>query len=330
MPVLKKYINPTYDEFKKLLNTHYNDMNINNEEHFLEMFSFVYSNEIKGVCGFKLECQKFFKQKRNGKAVSKLSTSYWNSRGYDNEYATLKISELQRKNSNVCNSHWTDKGYNQIEATLMVANEQSRRSNLRYTKYDKHEISRQSVWSIEYWKNIGFSEEEAKYEAHKRNYGCREFWSSESEYDTIKAIISKKQSNFIKNNPEKFASFFGSVSKEEVVFFNNIVKSIDNIKHTEFIVNIQKSEELNQGIIKYDGYFKDEDSLILIEYDGLYWHNQIYDEIKDRICLEFRNDITGIIRVSDNSYKNNTKTIKLIKDAIKQIKNKECNRVKIY
>lgn len=330
MPILKEYINPSLDEFKDLLNKHFNDINFENVEYVRELFIYVYSKKIKGMVDFKTACGSFFKIKRNNKPVSKLSIEYWNSRGYDDTYATNKISELQSSRSTISQSYWTNKGFSNEEASSLISNEQSRRSSLRYEKYSKEEISRQSVWSKDYWINQGLSDEDALIESHKRNYACREFWNSDDEYNNIKKIIAKKQKEFIKKNPELYRSFFGSISKEEVLFFNELCNKIDNIKHTEFIVNIQQSDKLNQGIIKYDGYYKDNDSLILIEYDGLYWHKQTYDDIKDNICLSIRNDISGIIRVSDHSYKNNNKTIKLIEDAINQIKNKKCNRVKIY
>ena len=330
MPILKEYINPSYNEFKSLLEKHYNDINFENIEFVNELFNYVYSKKIRGIVDFKALCGSFFKEKRNNKPVSKLTIEYWNSRGYDKEYAVNKISELQASRSQLSESYWINIGFSKEEAINLISKEQSRRSNLRYEKYTKEEISRQSVWSKEYWIDKGLSNEDAIIESHKRNYGCMEFWSSNEEYEAIKKIIAKKQAEFIKNNPEVYRSFFGSISKEETVFFNELIFNINNIKHIEFIVNIQQSDILDQGIIKYDGYYKDNDFLILIEYDGLYWHKQEYDEIKDNICLSIRNDISGIIRVSDHSYKNNNKTIKLIENAIKQIKNKECNRVKIY
>ena len=330
MPVLKEYINPNLIEFKNLLVKHYPDLNINNEQHILELYSFVYSNKIKGMVDFNSKCQLFFKQFRNGKAHSLLSREYWLSMGHSIEYANKKISQNQKINSPLNKEHWLKKGFSEDDAIIKIKEIQSNRSNLRYEKYTKEEISRQSTWSVEYWVNKGFSREDAIKKSHERNYSCREFWSSDIEYDNIKKIIAQKQKDFVKNNPEIYKSFFGSVSKEEIIFFSDLCKNIDKIKHIEFVVNIQNSDELNQGIIKYDGYYKDGDFLILIEYDGLYWHKQDYDELKDKICLSIRDDISGIIRISDHSYKNNNKTIKLIKDAIEQIKSKECNRVKIY
>jgi hypothetical protein len=330
MPVLKEYINPDLIEFKNLLIKHYPDLNVDNAQYILELYSFVYTDKIKGMVDFNSKCQLFFKQFRNGKSHSFLSKEYWISMGHSIEYASNKVSESQKINSPLNKEHWLKKGFSENDAIIKIKEIQSNRSNLRYEKYTKEEISRQSTWSIDYWINKGFSKEDAIKKVHEKNYSCREFWNSDDEYNEIKKIISKKTSDFIKNNPEIYKSFFGSISKEEISFFKDISTHINNIKHIEFIVNIKKSKELEQGIIKYDGYFKDDDSLILIEYDGLYWHKQDYDEIKDKICLETRNDVNGIIRISCDAYKNNNKIINLIQDAIRKIKNKECNRVKIY
>lgn len=330
MPVLKEYINPNINKFKEILNKEYNDINFDNEKFIDELFNYVYSENIKGIVSFRKKCQEFFKIKRNGKPVSKLTIEYWKSRGFDTEYANKQISEIQLTRSKISKAYWLNKGFSNDEAIEQIKNEQSKRSRKRYEKYTKEEISRQSVWSINHWIDMGLSLDEAVNKVHSLNYSCREFWSSDKEYETIKKIIGKKTSDFIKNNPELYKSFFGSISKEEITFFEDITKQIKDIKHTEFIVNIKKSNDLEQGIIKYDGYYKDGSLLILIEYDGLYWHNQAYDKIKDSICLSLRKDVSGIIRVSSEQYKTNKKIIKIIKDAIKQIKSKECNRVKIY
>ena len=295
MPVLKEYIKPTFELFKKLLEKHYNDINFANNEFINELFEYVYSKKIKGKVDFTSECNAFFKTKRNNKPVSKYTIEYWNSRGHDDVHAAVKISELQSSISPLKESYWINKGFSREEALELISKEQGRRSDLRYEKYDNEQISRQSVWSKQDWLDKGFSEEDSIIESHKRNYACREFWNSDEEYNNIKKIIAKKQKEFIKNNPELYKSFFGSVSKDEVLFFDELKNAITNINHSEFIINVQKSNDLSQGIIKYDGYYKNNDSLILIEYDGLYWHKQEYDEIKDIVCLGIIYDISGII-----------------------------------
>ena len=129
--------------------------------------------------------------------------------------------------------------------------------------------------------------------------GLLEFTGQESisidEVESVETILKRFATG---------AMSFGSISKEEIEFFSFLVNESDlDIIHKEFIVNVKANDELDQGIVKYDGYLKTDDGIILIEYDGLYWHNQSYDEIKDRITLELRNDILGIIRVSCETFK---------------------------
>jgi len=287
--------------------------------------------QIKGHVHFIDTCSAYFKTRRNGKGVSKISKDYWLSMGWSLDEAIRFVSDLQKKRSHFNIDYWLNKGLTLERAKLEVNRVQSYNSNKRYEKYTKAEISEQSVWSKKHWLNKGLSEKEADYEVSKRNYSKREFWSSDSEYEEIKKIIGKKTSDFIKENPELYSSFFGSVSKEEIEFFKYTKLKIPGILHKQFIVNVKKSKELNPGIVKYDGYIKTSLGIILIEYDGLYWHNQTYDEIKDSVTLGIRDDILGILRISCKQYKTNKKNIiKLINHGIEKIKSKESNRIKIY
>jgi len=320
-----------FNKFKELLIEHFPAFNISNTDYLNTVYSYICGIKIKGKVSFIRECSKFFKLQRNGKGGSRTSKDYWVSIGWSEDEAIKKVSELQSARSILTVGYWTNRGYSESEAKKMVAERQSYNSKKRYEKYTADEISSQSVWSKSYWMAKGYTEEEAEYEIAKRNYGKREFWNSDKEYAEIKKIIGKKTSNFIKNNPEKYKSFFGSVSKEETVFFEDLCSSIPGVNHKPFIVNVKASESLNQGIVKYDGYLKTDGGIILIEYDGLYWHNQSYDEIKDTVTLDIRNNILGIIRVSCEHYKTKPiKTIKIINHAIKEIKSKKSNRVKIY
>jgi hypothetical protein len=328
-----KYIESTknLDSFKEILFTVFPNINLDNAEFIDELYKDISLIDIKGHVHFNNECAKFFKNRRNGKGASKLSKDYWVSLGWDLSVATNKALILQDGRSHLTIKYWLNKGFTESVARDKIKGIQSRNSNKRYEKYTKEEISSQSVWSKSYWLNKGLCEADAIYEVSKHNYAHRNFWETDDEYAEIKKIIGKKTSTFIKENPEVYASFFGSISKEEILFFDMLCEHNTNINHKQFIVNVKKSIELNQGIVKYDGYIKTSAGIILIEYDGLYWHNQSYDEIKDRITLAIRTDILGIIRVSCKHFKDNNKqTIKKINNAIEQIKNKEGNRIKIY
>lgn len=319
------------EDLKKLIISKYPNVNKNNSELFNELFLYLQSKEYKSKNQMNSYIGLFFKERRGNKGVSKISPSYWISLGWSEHNAKNLVSKLQRSRSHLTKEYWINKGLSDNDAILKIAEVQSNNSKKRFLKYSKDELSQQSVWSKAYWINRGLTENEAQYEVSKRNYAHREFWKSDEEYEAIKKIIGKKTSNFIKENPELYKNFFGSTSKEEIDFFNFISTLIPNILHKEFIVNIKNSEELEAGIVKYDGYLKTDDNIILIEYDGLYWHNQSYDEIKDSIVLNTRPDIIGIIRVSCEYFKQNKTTIiKKLSNAIKQIKSKECNRIKLY
>jgi hypothetical protein len=333
MPTLNnQYFKSNVDfiQFKELLIIHFPNFNINNDSYL----RFVYDNVTPGITGkvsFIKKCSLFFKHQRNGKGVSKISKSYWISMGWSDSDSKSKVSDLQKARSVLVLDYWLSKGFTEEAAKEKIKEYQSNNSKKRYEKYTKEELRDQSVWSKQHWLNKGFSESDAEYEVSKRNYAKREFWNSGAEYEEIKKIIGKKTSAYIKENPEKYKSFFGTTSKEEIIFFSDLIKHNPLILHKDFIINVKESKELNQGIIKYDGYLKTDLGIILIEYDGLYWHNQAYDEIKDRLALEIRSDILGIIRISCKHYKTNRqKTLKLIKHGIKKIKSKESNRIKIY
>ena len=70
----------------------------------------------------------------------------------------------------------------------------------------------------------------------------------------------------------------------------------------------------------------------MFEYDGNFWHDIEYDEIRDDIILSKRKDIIGIIRIGDIYFKGNNieKIIKDIEYAIEDIKSKKCKRKLLY
>lgn len=321
------------DEFKVFVQNTFKDFNFNNISHFDEFYEFYKrnntfpNNKAKSIG----VCKKFFMQFRKSPACSQITVDYWKSMGYfDENEIKNKISCLQKQRSNISVDYWINNGYTIDDAKEKIKSIQQKNLTKKYSKYTKEELKNQSVWSKDYWINKGYSNEQAEYEVHKRNYGCREFWSSDEEYNNIKKIIADKTSYIIKHNPELYKDFLNpsSISKEEIEFFNNFD---DNIHHKQFIINVLKNSRIENTIIKYDGYTKTENGIILIEYDGLYWHNQSYDDIKDEVAFEERKDILGVIRVSDEFYKKNKNSIKIIvQNGIEEIKSGKCRKIKFY
>lgn len=328
----KNYNNLNLEQFIEEVKNLFKYLNDKNITFCEELKKHVYSEkDIKNKKDFYDRCNLFFKIRRNYKPASILSKSYWLSIGWNQTESTLKVSKLQKERSVINKEYWINKGLTEKETIIKIKNIQSINSKKRYEKYSKIELKKQSIWSKDFWIERGYSEKDAMEKYKSYNYACREFYKTDDEYNIIKSLISEKTKKFIKNNPEKYKSFFGSISKEELIFFKNIKIEGLNIFHKTFIINIKTDNRLNKGIVKYDGYLKLKEGIILIEYDGLYWHNQVYDDIKDDIALDIRPDIIGIIRISDEYFKNNKKELNnKLYESIKKIESKKSRRIKLY
>lgn len=71
--------------------------------------------------------------------------------------------------------------------------------------------------------------------------------------------------------------------------------------------------------------------IIIFEYDGTYWHDINEDDKKDLLIFQARQDIIGIIRISDTYFKkqNETTIIETINESISKIKNKESKKIRL-
>jgi len=127
--------------------------------------------------------------------------------------------------------------------------------------------------------------------------------------------IMEAEAGYIKKylrKTETYKNFLGHVSNEETIFFKFIKEYINKeIKHKEFLINVRKSNKTKKNVYLVDGYLKIEEGLILIEYDGDYWHDEIYDDLKDEVILEIRKDILGIIRISSSYFEKYKEKIKI-------------------
>jgi hypothetical protein len=258
---------------------------------------------------------------------SNCSLEYWTGRGWTEEEAKFKISEIQKKRSKLSKTYWLQKGLSEAEAVERIAELQSKISKKGWAS----NIKTRSIWSVDFWLAKGYSEEEAKFEVLKRNPSSRHFYDTEEEWKEAKKRISSRVETFIRENPELYNSFFGTISKSEINFFERI-KEI-GIIHESFCINVLDGE--TKRSFKCDGYYKTSTGIILIEYDGLYWHSRLepkYDQWRENLILEKRSDILGMVRISDkfSHETNQQELIKKIKYAIQKIESKEHKIIRLY
>ena len=249
----------------------FKNVNLQNSD-FIE---YLFSETIK--CNYRIGSVKYYNYIsslfKGKKRSSTTSIEYWTKRGYSEEESIKMISELQKKKSRFSKEYWINKGYSEEECSKLIAKEQSLVSSKGWSK-ENRKIG--NAWSIQYWIDKGYSLEESRIQALSRNPSSRLFYKSEDDWLDKRKRISDNVSLFIKNNPEVYKSFFGSKSKAEFEFFKHIENQ--SIKHIDFIICIEVNNK--KSLYKADGYYKDESSLILIEFDGLYWHK---DKKKDYI-----------------------------------------------
>lgn len=292
--------------------------------------------EIKNITSnnqLNLKLLEVINKYRNGKRGTPSSVSYWVSLGWDEETANIKVSEFQKSASMWSVDMWINKGFDINSANTKISEIQKSNVIKNLNKYTKEDRQNRSHFHINYWLNKGYNIKEAKLQLRKINPMCIEFHNYDYvSFYKMKDIISKKQIINWQNGIYNTVGFINSrrQSKEEIAFFE-FIKNIVGMKHKPFNVSIKdiKTNIIHRAI--YDGYIKIDNMIILIEYDGKYWHNEDKDNIRDSKTLKLRKDITGIIRIECKYFKQNKeKIIKQIYESIKKIKNNEKNRIKLY
>jgi hypothetical protein len=275
--------------------------------------------------------------RRGGKQSSVISIEYWKSLGWENMTdIKQKISYEQKVRSPLSIDYYVKKGYSKQDAIKQICEIQSKRAKICIDKYTYEDRLNRCKWSFQYWINQGYSEEDAKMEVYKLNGMCKECYEDEDEYKKQIELHSKRQRQLYNQNPEKYwKNHLGYESREEISFFNELSKYNYDIKHLHLGINVQNTildDMYKKQYILTDGYLKIEDELIIIEYDGLYYHDEVYDNLRDDVIFSIRPDIIGIIRVSDSFYKSNKieQIRKEIDYAIKDIKSKKYKRKWLY
>lgn len=327
----------TYDDFQKYILKVFPNVNINNKEFIDKLYNIFKTSETKRMRSVYDNMSKYMKSLRGGKGSSLISIDYWKSMGWTDSYDIRRhISNQQRKNSKRCKEYYMSRGYSEKVSNEKVCEYQRKCVDIKNKKYTRDELSKMSVWSIYYWIELGFNENEAKQIIRKYNCYCKECYANEDDYYKQIQKLSDSKKELYKSNPDKFwRERVPYSSKEENAFFDNLSSVMLEVKHLHFGVNVQNTElslKYNKQYVVCDGYIKYDDGVIILEYDGGYWHNIEYDKIRDSVLLNLRNDILGIIRINDTFVKNNNiQTIKKeVEYAIKDIKSKKCKRKLLY
>ena len=325
------------ETFREYLKDSFPNVNYRNDEIVNKCYEVFLNTDSKRMRTKFDAISRYFKSLRCGKQSSVLSKDYWLSMGWENiEEINEKIRNEQKKRSPLCKEYYIKNGFDKSEYENIIRNIQRCSGEIMLKKYSYEDRLKKCKWSKQYWKDLGFSEEESLYEVHSRNGMCKENYNDIEEYNSIIKRHSDKQKELYARNPEKYwKNNFGYESNEEINVFKNISEKIDDIKHIHFGINVQNTileEKFNKKYVISDGYIKIGEEIIIFEYDGAYWHDIKYDEIRDETIFLVRNDIIGVIRIGENYFKNNNidKIIKDIKYAIKDIKSKKYKRKLLY
>lgn len=325
------------EDFKIFLKDVVSNVNYSNSvliDELYNMFKTYNTNNIRQIYD---NFSAYFKSKRGGVTSSIMSVKYWEALGWNNlDEIKNKISLEQKRRSPRCIEYYLTRGYTKEDGEKEITKIQKEVTKKRYTKYTKQEISEQSVWSFGYWIKLGYTEDEARQKIRNYNGACRECYNTDDEFKKYKNNISKMKKDLYYSNPENYwGKHTPYTSKEENEFFNDITTFIYDIKHLTFGINVANtkfSNDYKRVYVLCDGYLKCDNKIIIIEYDGLYWHDENFDNDRDNTILDLRKDVIGIIRVSDEYYKNNKlqTLIERLTYGIEKIKSGECKKELIY
>ena len=250
--------------------------------------------------------------KRGGSTVSK---EFWLVRGFTEEEAKIKISEIQKKKSKRCNEFWISKGFTEEEAKIKVSEIQS--------ICGKKKGKPRSYLSIDFWLARGFTEEESKikvseiqkknskklYEKYSKkefkkiNKMCLDYWLSRGynilDYENYRNSLKMHECYRSKIADDFVLSIKDSFEHKDLIYCcdNEYGKYIKNFRY-----------------VRYD--YIDLKLKIAIEFNGNYWHKNTseIDSIKKSFIesLGFK-----YICVNENEYRKNKELV--IKNVLKEI-----------
>ncbi len=344
-----------YDKFNAVLLKYLRVFNFDNKEYYNYLHDYVFNDN---VCLPIMTIQSTLKKiiKTTG---TQLSVDYWVGRGFSEDYAKNKVSDLQKDRSYRCIEHYINKGYPESVAIEMVSDKQRKYSlcgkgKRKYwtdlgfddesaDKLAKEFSRKSSVRCVEYWMSLGYSETDAKQKINEYNPSSESFIAYRNGFRSYAEKIKKSKETCVNNwknkdireklvNSFKYGKLRTS-SKSENEMFDFLINHVDSkIKHEPYLVVIPedcKKETQNVYLYTCDGYLELKNGVIIIEFDGVIYHDDEQDIRRDDDILYLDNSIVGILRIGQYYLKcgNINDNIKNIKDALQKIENSTETRI---
>lgn len=334
------------------------EFNFSDSSLYDELKRFVFGDEVCVTYKDFFEMAKRFIIDVRGGVNSNLSEMYWESRGFCEDQYKSRITLTQRERSCRCIEHYLKKGYTEEDAKLALSKLQSSYSvkgkshkeywiDKGYCSDDAEMMAKEyartiSVRCDEYWRRRGYSDDEIERKKLEMNPSSVFF------YDNVDEYIShfKKASEAVKKSwASKYMNYcisgikegkFKSVSKSEKMIFDFLISNVNkNIKHEPYIVLIpedRRKDTVNSYFYVCDGYLNVNGGVILIEFDGVMYHNSEKDEQRDYDILSIDRSVLGIIHIKqETKLSNSWYKIKClqINEAIQEITNTTKSRIYI-
>lgn len=312
------------------------DLNMDNKDFIEVVRQEIFKNDlVLPMNKFKKLAAKntIYKYKSPKKVGSSIwSLNYWLSRGYTEEEANIKISDIQKKNSKRSVEYYINRGYSYDDAVCKVSEEQRKNVSCSkksseywikkgFTKEEAKSIAsdiarKHSVWSKSYWMNQGYTEEEAANKVLEYNcmsITCKKFNNNLKEFYYFRKNHAAACKLGHANGYKRAASLklkqgnCSNVSNAEKHCFEVLKEWNSNVVHESYTVYIPEdfTSMINVYFYVCDGYIAVDNNVIIIEYDGKVWHKEDRDIVRDREILSIDNNILGIIRLKESYFSNN-------------------------
>lgn len=205
---------------------------------------------------------------------------YWINRGYSEEYARNKVSQIQKEVSKRSKEYWLKKGYSEDEAESLVSKHQKQNSDKLVEKYSKTERRAMSPMFLDYWMKRGLSKDEARQKINENNPTTVDYWLKHG-YSEDAAITKHLEYN---PSCREYYIARGITDENEI---RTRIRSL-NIKCVEYWKAKTPESYKENLILQYSSWY----------YKISPWHK----EIVEFIISECYNNKTDNLRYFDNEY----------------------------